>query len=62
MLTVQKNNNEISECKGQARADWAKQKYGETVCVLRRKEPRVSQMPLSPYSGLYEIIDNRRDI
>lgn len=31
MLTVRTNNNEISESKEQARADWGKQKYGQTV-------------------------------
>lgn len=31
MLTVRTNNNEISESKEQARKDWVKQKYGDTV-------------------------------
>ena len=31
MLTVRTNNNEISESKEEARKDWLKQKYGDTV-------------------------------
>lgn len=31
MLTVRTNNNEISESKEEARRDWVKQKYGDTV-------------------------------
>ena len=31
MLTVRTNNDEISDSKEQARQDWAKQKYGDTV-------------------------------
>ena len=33
MLTVRTNNNEISECKEQARKDWVAQKYGDTVKI-----------------------------